>query len=239
MGGGGGGGVRLRLPPIRNAATALAVGSIVSSVLWWLLRDGPVLYLMPPMVLTGAVWQLVSWIPATVDTAPVLFTALIIWSTGGQLEMHWGRRHFLLFALLIPFVTGVLTVALSLVFPRLVGPFMGGDVLFAIMWVGYGCLVWNGQTNFWGFPLTGKTLAFIGVLMAALNGVFRGIWTVIPVAIALVLTFLHVRFRWPMRQLEAFGSWRLQRDLKKRSAHLRSVSSDQRNMPTDSDRFLH
>jgi membrane associated rhomboid family serine protease len=229
------------MPPIRNAATGLAILTVIASIIWAVLAEqGITLYLIPGYVLRGQLWQLITFIPASIGTWAVLFTALIIWTTGGSLESYWGKRHFLLFCTVIPFLTGVITVALAFVFPQLLGvPLQGGSLLFSIIWVGFGCVIWNGQTNVWGYPVSGRTFAMLGVLVAALNGVFSGLAVIVPEAIALSLTFAHARFRFPTRQLEAFGSWRLQRDLKKRSAHLRAVSSDQRNMPNDSDRYLH
>ena len=89
--------VRFVLPSFRNASTALAIGVVVASVFWRVaMGAGLVLYLVPSSVLHGEVWQLVTWLPAAMpDTGSVLFSALILWSTGGSLETMWGKARFL------------------------------------------------------------------------------------------------------------------------------------------------
>ncbi len=232
----------IRLPPFRNAATILALLLVVTSVIWKVaLNAGVTLYLIPANVLEGEVWQLVSWLPAAApQTGSVLFGALILWNTGGNLESMWGRSRFLRFMLATTFVAGVLTLLTALVISPLRGiPFFGGDILSAIAWVGYGCVMWRSQLNIFGFPLTGKTFAFIGVGIAFLNAVFNSPLLLVAEAWALLLTFAYARYQLPGSLLERFGSWRLERTLKKRSSHLRSIEGGGRNVGGDSDKYLH
>ncbi len=231
-----------RLPPFKNASTVLAVLLIATSVLWRLaLNAGVVLYLTPGDVLTGKVWQLLTWLPAEApQTGSVLFSALIIWNTGGGLEMAWGRARFLRFMLGTTFAAGLLTLACAALITPLQGAsFFGGGILSAIAWVGYGCAMWRAQLNIFGYPLTGKTFAFIGVGIAALNAVFTSPYLLVAEAWALLITFAVTRWGFPGGLLERFGSWRLERTLKKRSTHLRSIDGGQRNVGGDSDKYLH
>jgi len=235
------------LPSVRNAATALALICIVASVAWWtLFKSGVVtLYLVPGAVLhSGEVWQLATWMFPAIDVTPVLFSALIIWQCGGYLESWWGRRRFLTFTLVTTFVSGLLTVgvvALLATFGiNIMGAlYTGGTVMGSMLWVAQGLAIWNGQTNLFGYPMTGRTFAAIGVLLTALTGVFAGVAILIPEIFALVIAFLYVRQGFPSNLLERLGSWRLQRRLAKRTSQLRVVSDGQRNTSSGSDKFLH
>jgi hypothetical protein len=62
---------------------------------------------------------------------------------------------------------------------------------------------------------------------------------IIPDVFALAMTFAIVKLNFPGQTWERFNSWRLRRQLARRRAHLDVVSGQKRNMPTDSDRFLH
>lgn len=232
----------VRLPPVRNFSTALAVVIVIASVAWKVLGDAGIdLYLVPGAVWRGAVWQLVTWVPAaSPSTGSVLFSALIVWSTGGSLEGLWGRARYLRFMLTVTLLAGVLTTLLALAIPVLGGiSFSGGEILSAIAWVGFGCATWRSQTNIFGYPVTGKTFALIGLGIACLNAVFTHPLLLIAEFFALGLTFAYARFRMPGALLERFGSWRLERDLRKRSSHLRSIDGGKRNTGPGSDKYLH
>lgn len=231
----------VRLPPFKNVSTLLAILIVVTSVIWKVASGVIGLYLVPGQLWAGAVWQLVTWLPAEAPvTGSVLFSALIVWMTGGSLEMHWGRARFLRFMLGVTFLAGVSTSVLALVVtPLQYISFHGGGVLSAIAWVGYGCATWNQQINFWGIPLSGRGFALIGVGIATLNAIFTSPYLLVPEALALLMTFAYARWGFPSSLLERFGSWRLQRTLDKRSAHLRSVDGGKRNVGGDSDKYLH
>lgn len=107
------------------------------------------------------------------------------------------------------------------------------------LWVAYGLHIGRGPANFWGVPTTGNVLALIGVGFVFLNAAFAGLSTVIPSAFALLFTFLYTRGFRPSELWTRFRSWQLQRELNKRSAHLRSIDGGQRNVGRDSDKYLH
>lgn len=231
----------MALPPVGNAATFLALSIIIGSVVAWVLKDtGVLMYLAPGLVLDlSQPWELLTWIPLRKGAGAVLFGALIVWSTGGSLEMLWGRKRFVAFALLVPFLAGLATVALAVVLPPLrFIPFEGGSVMASCVWVGYGCAIWSRQTNIFGYPVTGRTFAMLGVLITSMEAVFSSVYLLVPEFLGLAFTFAYARFNWPENLLLRFGSWRVRRALDKRSAHLTVVSND-RNMPKDSDRYLH
>lgn len=234
--------VRIVFPSFRNSATAIAVAVVVASVFWKVAADAKlVLYLVPSRVLDGEFWQLLTWLPAAApDTGSVLFSALIIWNTGGSLEARWGRARFLRFLFIVTGLAGVMTLLTSLVFPAVgLFPFFGGNILSAVSWVGYGCAIWFGTTNIFGYQLTGRTFAMIGLLLLALNAVFSSPYLLIAEAWALAFTFAYARFGFPSEFMLRFRSWQLERDLKKRSSHLRGIDGGKRNVSGDSDKYLH
>jgi len=186
-------------------------------------------------------WMLVTYtVLFHKDPLSFIFGVLILVSIGGALERHWGAKRLWLFGFGITIAAGIVTVGLSLVFP-LIGmlPYVGANAIVSSMWVAYGLLMGRGQTNFWGLPVTGNTLALIGAAFVLLSGLLGSWLAVIPELVGLGLTFVHVRLGFPQDALQRFGSWRLQRDLNKRSSHLRVISGDQRNTPRDSDKYLH
>lgn len=228
------------MPPIRGASGAMAVGLVAMSVLVALFKPlAGFLALVPEAVTHGFVWQLLTY--GLIETSPmgVIFGALITFSIGGALESVWGRRRFLWFAAGTVVIAGVLTTVLSLLVPQLVGAaYPGGTVLTGCLWVAYGLHIGRGQANFWGAPVTGNVLALIGVGFVFLNAAFTHLSVVIPELFGLLVTFFYMRGARPSELLVRFRSWQLERDLKKRSAHLRSLDGG-RNVGRDSDRYLH
>jgi membrane associated rhomboid family serine protease len=234
--------VSFRLPSVQSAAAALAVALVATSVLVAVFRGlAPYLLLVPELVVSRFyVWELVTY--GLLETSPmgVIFGAIILWSLGGALEARWGQRRFLLFSAGIVAAAGAATVALSLVVPALVVEgYPGGTVLTGSLWVAYGLLVGRSQTNFWGLPLTGNLLALIGAGFVFLSAAFGGIRNVIPDVFALTFTWLVVRGYSPGRLWTRLRSWQLERELKRRSGHLRSVEGGRRSSgPNDRDQFL-
>jgi membrane associated rhomboid family serine protease len=231
------------LPPIRTAAAQLAVALVLGSIVFafgkttfslWLL-------LVPELVFSHfAFWQLLTY--SFIETSPmgVIFGAIILWSIGGSLEQSWGKRRMVTFALGVNAAAALLTALLALALPAILRhPFAGGTVMTSALWVAYGLSWGERQTGFWGMPVSGNGLALIGVGFVFLNGAFGSWLAIIPDVFALAMTFAIVKLNFPGQTWERFNSWRLRRQLARRRAHLDVVSGQKRNMPTDSDRFLH
>jgi hypothetical protein len=236
---------RFGLPPIRSTGAKLAVALVGCSLLWALmLRLGVNLYLVPDEVLHRFhLWQLITFIPVELPVPgaamSVLFGALILWSIGGALEQAWGTRQLLYFAGGIPLIAGVITTLMAWAITGLQPiPYGGASVVTGSLWVAYGLHIGRGPANFWGIPLTGNMLAMVGVLFVVLNAAFSGWAGLVPDAIGLAITFLYVKVGSPRFLWLRVNSWRLQRQLRTRSNHLRVVGED-RNHPSGSDRYLH
>ncbi|HZN94678.1 MAG TPA: DUF1751 domain-containing protein, partial [Myxococcales bacterium] len=116
--------------------------------------------------------------------------------------------------------------------------FPGAWVMGSAMWVAFGLYVGRGQTNFWGLPVTGNQLAAIGAGFVVLNALMSSVLQMVPQLVAIVLTLAYMRGASPRLLWLRVQSWRLQRQAKTRSRHLKVISPE-RNTPRDSDRYLH
>ncbi|MBK7863871.1 MAG: rhomboid family intramembrane serine protease [Archangiaceae bacterium] len=226
----------------RSSAAKMAVLFVIASIAFYLTSrwTAPWVVLVPDAVIHELrLWQLLTYsVIFHKDPLNFIFGVLILISIGGSLERHWGPKRLWLFSFGIAFFSAVLTVLLALVVPGL-DAFVGANVIVSSQWVAYGLLIGNGRTNFWGLPVTGNTLALIGAAFVLLSCLLGGWSQLVPEVFSLVLVFLHVRLGLPHDLIQRFGSWRLQRDLSRRSSHLRVISGDERNTPRDSDKYLH
>ncbi len=232
---------RSGVPSFRSAAAKLALALVVGSVLAKLMASaGVVLYLAPDQVLSSlALWQPITFIPVEGSPMGIIFGALILWSIGGAMEATWGSKRLLRVVLTITFLAGLFTVALGAAFdPIRAWVFSGGNVMTTVVWIAYGLSVGRAQTNFWGIPITGHVLAGIGAGFVFLSALFGSFIAVIPEVAGMAMIFGYVKLGSPRVFWLRFQGWRLQRQLKSRSKHLRVIGSD-RNTSGGSDRFLH
>lgn len=233
FGGGGGGG--FGFPSVESTAARLAIGLVVGSVVVALTRTtvGGLLLLAPSEVFLGLrLWQPFTY--AFVQTSPlgVIFGALILYSIGGGLEMSLGSRRLLRMVWGGAVLAGFLTALLALV-ARLPFQYDGGWVMVTIAWVAYGLFIGRGQTNFWGIPVTGNVFAGIGAGFVVLNALMTSWVTQVPELFALGITFVSVRGGSPRNLMLRLQHWRLQRQLRGRSRHLRVISEERPD-----DRYL-
>jgi membrane associated rhomboid family serine protease len=230
LGGGGFG-----FPGVQSMAAKLALGLVVGSVLSLLAGSAGDLLLLFP---SGVVSRLWLWQPFTypfIERSPlgIIFGAMILYSIGGSLEGSWGPRRLLWVIWGGAVLAGILTTLLSLVVP-LAGAYTGGWVMGTIAWVVHGLYIGRGQTNFWGIPVTGNVMALIGAGFVVLNGLTGGWASQIPELFALGIAFVYMRGGSPRHLWLRVQHWRLQRQLRGRSRHLRVISEER----PESDKFL-
>src|SRR5512140_215253 len=98
-----------QLPSVRSVAAKLALALLAGSVAFQL---GLVqLALRPDLVVERLyLWQPVSYAFVAPDLLGLIFGVLITYQLGGALEVSWGSRRLLIFALGTTAVAGVLTV---------------------------------------------------------------------------------------------------------------------------------
>jgi len=236
FGGGGGSG----LPSLETMASKLAVALVAGSVLYHLTKggQGALLLLWPDFVLGRLfLWQPLTY--AFTESSPlgIIFGAIITWSIGGYLESIWGGRRLLLVAVGITALAGFITVLLAMLVPGATAQaYTGGNVMTSVLWVAYGLSIGRGETNFWGIPLSGNALAGVGAGFVVLMAIIGPWQAQVPDLLALGLVFAYVRGANPRRLLLHFQHWRLQRQLRDRSKHLRVVPKNQSR--PDRDQFL-
>ena len=230
MGGGGFGfaGVESMAAKLAIALVGVSVLSLVTGAV------GSLLLLSPEGVLT----RLWLWQPFTygfIGQGPlgIIFGAIILYSIGGSLEQVWGPRRLLWVLWGGTVLAGILTSLLAFVVPLPSG-YAGGFVMGSIAWVCYGLFIGRGQANFWGIPVTGNVLALIGAGFVVLNGLTSSWRVVVPELFGLGIAFVYMRGGSPRHLWLRLQHWRLQRQLRGRSKHLRVVSQER----PDSDRFL-
>jgi hypothetical protein len=227
----------------QSAGVVLAVALVAGFVLDQLLSraaGGNVLALSTGAVRGGWAWQPFTFVVLENNPFAVLLGALVAWSMGRVLEMTWGTRRVVLFALGVTALSGVLTVAASLAWRGLDRwAYHGGGVLTSVLWLAYGWSWGRRQTNFWGLPLSGNMLAGIGLLFVALNILQAfSVAPFLPHVLAAGLTWLYVRYGSPLSWWDRLRAWQLQRRLRARSSHLHVVGRD-RSAGSGSDRYLH
>lgn len=170
----------------------------------------------------------------------ILIGVMIVLSMGSQLEQQWGTARLWRILGGIGIITGALTSVLALVVPRLgLTHAPGTQMLVLIIWLAVGLQVRRGQMNFWSLPVTGYTFAAIGLAFSLFAGLYGSWVMIIPDLIAAGLTFLVVHEGAPANWWLRFRSWQLDRDLKKRSSHLKGIDGGRRNVGGDSDKYLH
>jgi membrane associated rhomboid family serine protease len=103
-----------RIPPVTRALLVLvAAGYILTlsapAVAAWLV-------LAPGAVLAGQVWRLLTYAVVSASIGSVLFSLLLVWSLGAEMEPRWGSRRLALFLVSATLVAGAL------------GVFVGGGV---------------------------------------------------------------------------------------------------------------
>lgn len=236
FGGRGGGG----LPGLETTASKLAAALVAGSILYHLTKGGQggLLLLLPDFVFS----RLFLWQPITygfIESSPIgiIFGAIITWSIGGYLESIWGGKRLLMVAVGVTTLAGVLTALLGMLVPgATVQAYTGGNVMTSVLWVAYGLSIGRGETNFWGIPLSGNALAGVGAGFVVLMAIIGPWQAQVPDLLALGMVFAYVRGANPRRLMLHFQHWRLQRQLRDRSKHLRVVPKNQSR--PDRDQYL-
>jgi len=224
---------------IRSLSAKLAIALIAGSVIFFVSRSD-VLLLVPGAVLSGALWQLITYAFVASDPLGVIFGALVVWSIGSSLEMTWGPKRLAWVILGCTIGAAVITVLTALPVSSIrAHAFYGAWVMGTIVWVGYGLSYGRGQTNFWGVAVSGNVFALIGVGFVLLHAAFeRDVRPVLPEMLGIALVAGYLKLGSPRVWLLRFQSWRFQRQFRARSKHLRVITKD-RNTSRDSDRYLH
>jgi membrane associated rhomboid family serine protease len=214
-------GGQMALLLVVTSIVAAASGSVMESAL-----------LSPSDVLQEfKLWQLVSptfLVPASPLT--ILFGLIIMLQTGAWLEAQWSRSRVWIFVFGVNLLANVATVMIGLLSPRVfANSFFGGYTTIEAMWIAQGLIVGPGRLNWFGFPVSGYAFAVIGAAFTLLAGI-TGSWvSVVPQLFGIAITVGWVQGYTPGQLLLRFRSRQLERDLRKRSAHLSVVKGQKNN----------
>lgn len=159
---------------------------------------GALLVLLPSAVVQGQLWRLVTWPFLEGDPLGLLFSCYALYWVGRDLTEQWGQSRFLLRALGLTLVTGVLTTGLALLWPGLgaagAWPVLSGLI---VMW---GLVFRTRSLHFLGgFSLTGLRVAQVAVGITVLYALFVGLAPFVPHFIAEALGFV-VMSGWRLRR---------------------------------------
>jgi membrane associated rhomboid family serine protease len=229
---------------IRGGSGVLATLVVVAAVVLGLLpkfTEDHLLFTPENVFSRFELWQVVSYLVFPYPSVlSILFGVMILLGMGSQLEARWGTLRLMQVLFGIGITTAVLTTIVGL-FSRFLGqvPFAGVHVLTLVVWVGFGLEQRHHPVNFWGINVSGYMFALIGFGFSFFMALFGRWQLAVPELFAAALTYFVVHQRYPGALWMRFRSWQLQRDLDKRSAHLRKIDGGRANMGRDSDKYLH
>ena len=203
-----------RLPGVTRATLILTVAGYVATLVSAV--PARVLIVGTPEIWPGLeLWRLLTYPLVNVGIVSVLFSLLLLWSFGSELEPSWGSRGYALFLALATVAGGLLGVGVSLLSGSpfggwgLAGPLTA--VIAAWMFEGPGL-----PTNFFGvLPMTRKVFALIAIVVVAFGEIEQ---THSLARLAFVLGGLPVSWWWAKRgrRLAARGGPSLPRFFRRR-----------------------
>lgn len=207
------------LSPTLAVNLAMRTGAVVSDFKFWLVLTHLFIGQLSPFGL--------------------LFGIIVALTNGNALEQRWGTRRFWTFVLGVGLTSGLLMVGLGFFISSVnLLTYFSAWALLTWLWVAEGLMVGSGRLSFWGLPITGHIFAAIGVLFPLINAI-QGSWVYeLETFIGLGLTAAFVYGKTPSGLWTRFRSWQLERDLRKRASHLRSVDGGKRNVGGGSDKYL-
>ena len=204
-----------RLPAVTRATLVLTVAGYLAS----LVPAAPVAVLtaVPERIWPGLeLWRLLTYPLVNVGIVSVLFSLLLLWSFGSELEPSWGSRGYALFLALATVSGGLFGVATSLL---LASPFGAGFGLAGPLTAVIAAWMFEGPnlpTNFFGvLPMTRKVFALIAIVVVAFGEIEQ---THSVARLAFVLGGLPASWWWAKRgrRLAARGGPSLPRFFRRR-----------------------
>jgi len=225
-----------RVPAVIGLILAL---TLLVTVGYLVTGNGEWARLAPQAILRGQLWRLVTWPFLEPQPLSLIFGLIMLYQFGCQLAYDWGERLFLTRYLFLTVGAGLVTTAVATL-----PPFQG--IAHVGMWpvVDALLLVWclrypDQQISIWGvLPMTGRTMALLvvggTVLFALAAGGIGGLLAFTPHFAALFLGWVLSRSRLglPVRRWKlAWRDFRLERQMRRRSKHLKVVRKNGQDEP--------
>jgi len=155
------------IPPVTRATLVLAAAGYLATLVPAF--PAGLLAAVPERVWPGLeLWRLVTYPVVNVGIVSILFSLLLLWSFGSELEPEWGSRGYALFLVLATLSGGALGVGVALL---LGGSFGTGIGLAGPLTAVIAAWTFEGPsrpTNFFGvLPMTRLVFGAIAVLVVA------------------------------------------------------------------------
>lgn len=124
---------------------------------------------------SGFVFQFITYPLANVGLLEVVFSGILFWFLGSELERLWGERKYIAYLLMTTLLTGVIYILISAVVGGQITayPFHGMAAFSSAMCVSYAVLYPDRQFQFFMLiPIKGKYFCMILAGMALWQGIF-------------------------------------------------------------------
>jgi len=157
-----------------------------------------ILGLSPSSVMSGAIWQLITFPFVDTQFMTVLFNGLILWFIGSELESKWGEKFYLKFISLSMYIPGLVYLIFSLLIGRQMGvtSFYGLNGMNLALLVAYGIIYSERVMLFmFIFPMKAKyfcmLLAVIELFMALSSNASVAAWMHL---LSMVFAFVYLKY---------------------------------------------
>ncbi|MFO8070235.1 MAG: rhomboid family intramembrane serine protease [Polyangia bacterium] len=134
------------------------------------------LALSPQGVISGEVWQLLTWmwLHSDQELFHILMNCLFLWMFGGTLESAWGSRAFLRFYLICGLGSGVVVLLFGLLFGAELPTLGSSGAIFGLV-AAWAISFPNRLVYLFGvIPIKGKHFALIPIVFALADFLLRG-----------------------------------------------------------------
>ena len=233
---------QFQAPPLTKVNKAILITSGAFFLLHSILKAVGALNLVDFVGLSGyglfhgLIYQLVSYSFMEVHLMSYIFSSMVVWFVGSELENMWGSKVYLRFLLLAVVGTGLVYALIGLVFfygtPFYMTPLHGlAGINFALL-IAYAILYPDRQMSLMMlFPVRSRTFCFILVAIEAYMAVFASLSSAWAHLLAMGFSYLIIKFQTkPIIKMVLNSSFK---SAKKGSGkkHLYVVKDDDQNPP--------
>jgi len=151
-------------------------------------------------LMSGFVFQLISYPLIEVNLMGFIFNSLVVWFIGSELEKQWGSKIYLRFLLINIIGVGIIYALVNLLFfygtPVYSTPIHGMTGINFAMLIAYSLLYPDRQMSLMMiFPMRARTFCWILAGIEAYMAVFSGLSSAWAHLLAMGISYLIIRFQ--------------------------------------------
>ncbi len=151
-------------------------------------------------LMSGFVFQLISYPLIEVNLMGFIFNSLVVWFIGSELEKQWGSKVYLRFLLINIIGVGIIYALVNLLFfygtPVYSAPIHGMTGINFAMLIAYSLLYPDRQMSLMMiFPMRARTFCWILAGIEAYMAVFSGLSSAWAHLLAMGISYLIIRFQ--------------------------------------------